>query len=362
MIHDLFGIPNIDFYLVISILIFFFILETLSGYWHKSQRTSSDWIQELGGYIVLGIAIKPQIVIAVLFLGHKIYPLEQPILSGWNLGIMTITYLLIDDLLQYWYHRSAHEYPFLWKLHRPHHQAEEMGFFVSYRNAFLYYIIMPNIWWVGFFTFLGGAKAVAIGLVLKQLIIVSSHSTVSYDKLLYKYKFLQPFTYIWEHIFITPAFHHAHHGKTKRDGMSDPNGNFGNMFSIWDQLFGTAVFTRKFPADYGLENDPKEHWSAAYLYPIIKSKDKNSELSKGYIKADTTRLEPSLVEVVKGEKYLYCQCGLSKNQPFCDSSHHGTKHKPLLYEAPKTGKMRFCNCKLTKNGPFCDDSHLQAKK
>ena len=52
--------------------------------------------------------------------------------------------------------------------------------------------------------------------------------------------------------------------------------------------------------------------------------------------------------------------GMSKNQPFCDGTHHGTKHKPLLYTAKRSGVAKFCNCKLTKAGPFCDDSHLQA--
>ena len=77
-----------------------------------------------------------------------------------------------------------HEYPFLWKLHRAHHQAEEMGFFVSYRNAWLYYWIMPNIWWLGLFTFLGGAQAMAIGVIFKQIIIIGSHSNIHWDEFL----------------------------------------------------------------------------------------------------------------------------------------------------------------------------------
>ena len=108
-------------------------------------------------------------------------------LAGANFWLVFVGFLLVDDLLQYWYHRLAHETPWLWKLHRAHHQAEEMGFFVSYRNAGLYYVFMPNIWWVGIFVFLGGAKAVAIGLILKQLVIIGSHSTIKWDAFLYKY-------------------------------------------------------------------------------------------------------------------------------------------------------------------------------
>jgi sterol desaturase/sphingolipid hydroxylase (fatty acid hydroxylase superfamily)/CDGSH-type Zn-finger protein len=357
----LFGIPDMDVYLVIGILLFFILMEVIGGYWQKTQRTASDWIQELGSYLLVGLGTKAAILVSVLGLSQLLVPQFNGLLQGNNLILMTLFYVLIDDFLQYWYHRSAHEYNFLWKLHRPHHQAEEMGFFVSYRNAVLYYVIMPNLWWVGICTFLGLIKAVAIGLVLKQLIIIGSHSTISYDKILYKYKFLNPLATIWERIFITPAFHHAHHGKTKKDGISDPNNNFGNMFSLWDQLFGTAVYTRKFPTNYGLENDPKEHWTAILLYPLVTSKNKKSEISRGHKKESTITMEPATIKLEKGEKYLWCQCGMSKNQPFCDGTHHGTKHKPLLFEAKRTGDVRLCNCKLTKKGPFCDDSHIDVK-
>jgi len=359
MNNALFGVPNVDVYLVMGILLFFVLLEVIGGYWHKTQRTTSDWIQEFGAFMVLSLLTKPALVLLVLFLGNQFFPEQQAVLAEFPLWASLLIFLLIDDFLQYWYHRFAHEYEFLWKLHRPHHQAEEMGFFVSYRNAAIYYLFMPNIWWIGLFTFLGGAKAVALGLVLKQLIIISSHSTIPYDKVLYRNKFLQPVASVWERIFITPAFHHAHHGKSRRDGISDPNGNFGNMFSIWDQLFGTAHYSREFPTLYGLENDPKEPWTAAYLYPLVASDDPRSELSRGFTKKDTRINEPTKVDLKEGERYLFCQCGLSQSQPFCDGSHHGTKFKPLLFTAQRSGPARLCNCKRTGAAPFCDDSHLK---
>lgn len=358
MDKTLFGIENFDVYAVAGILLIVGLLEVAFGYLARTKRSSGDWVQELGSFVLLSAFTKPMIVFSVYFLAGALIPESKYMLSEKSLWLLLPFYILIDDVLQYWYHRSAHEYEFLWKLHRPHHQAEEMGFFISYRNAALYYVIMPNIWWVGLFTFLGGAKAVAIGLILKQLIIIGSHSTIHWDEFLYKHKIFNPLTSLIERIIITPAFHHAHHGKSMVDEISDPNGNYGNMFSIWDQLFGTATFTRKFPTDYGLPNDPKEHWSAAMLYPIAASSDKESEISRNYIKETTATKEPLTVQLEKGEKYLWCQCGKSKNQPFCDGSHHGSKSKPLLFEARKTGNARLCNCKITKSGPFCDDSHI----
>ena len=133
------------------------------------------------------------------------------------------------------------------------------------------------------------------------------------------------------------------------------------MFSIWDQLFGTAVFTRQFPKEYGLMNDPKEHWTASYFYPVVTAPDKENEMSRGHKKTSTAFAEPTIVHLEKDENYLYCQCGFSINQPFCDGSHHGTKIKPLLFTAQRTGKVKLCNCKLTKGAPFCDNSHEEMK-
>ncbi len=357
MDQTLFGIENLDVYLVGGILMFFGLMEVIAGHLKSTKRTFSDWIQEVGSFLVLSVLIKPMIVLVIYFLGSFLLENYQYIFGHWHFILMLVTYLFIDDLLQYWYHRSAHEYEWLWKLHRPHHQAEEMGFFVSYRNAALYYILMPNIWWIGICTFLGFGKAVALGLILKQLVIIGSHSTLKWDRFFYKHKFLHPIIAILERIIITPAFHHGHHGVSKLDGIGNPNGNYGNMFSIWDQLFNSAIFTRQFPTALGLQNDPKEHWTAAYLYPFIKSDNQKSEISKNFVKETTATKEPIIVELKKGEKYLWCKCGKSQSQPFCDGAHHGTKFQPEVFEAKRDGKVKLCNCKVSKTGPFCDNSH-----
>ncbi|MFT6938109.1 MAG: sterol desaturase/sphingolipid hydroxylase (fatty acid hydroxylase superfamily) [Saprospiraceae bacterium] len=359
MNESLLGIDNLDSVIILGILLLFGVTEIIAGYLKRTQRTFSDWIQEAGGFLILVALIKPGIVLLVLTLGNILFPNSLYLWSDWSIWLMLPFYLFMDDILQYWYHRSSHEYDFLWKLHRPHHQAEEMGFFISYRNAGLYYLMMPNIWWVGFIVFIGGAKAVAIGLIVKQLIIIGAHSTISWDKPLYKSNFFSSIMNIIERIIITPAFHHAHHGKSVADGVSDPNGNFGNMFSIWDQLFGTAMFTRKFPTEYGLQTNPKEEWQAAYFYPLVKSKNTESEIGKGFEKNSTIILEPTTIRLEKGKTYLWCQCGKSKNQPFCDGMHHGSKFKPLRFEATRTGNVKLCNCKATKAAPFCDNAHLE---
>jgi sterol desaturase/sphingolipid hydroxylase (fatty acid hydroxylase superfamily)/CDGSH-type Zn-finger protein len=342
--------------IVVGILVIFGILELTAGLLDHSKRKIGDHLEESLGFFSLSLFTKPGIVLAVIFIGNSLLPQYSNALTNVNFFLVMIAYLLVDDILQYWYHRSAHEYDFLWKLHRPHHLAEEMGLFVSYRNAALYYILMPNIWWIGILTFLGGGAAVGVGLILKQLVIIGSHSPTKWDRILYQYKFLNPLTWLVEHTIVTPAFHFAHHGKSIKDRVSDPNGNFGNMFSIWDQMFGTAIFTRKFPVELGLQTDPNDPWVANWMFPIVRSNVEESEISKGFVKRSCAVNEPCQIELEPGD-YLYCRCGFSRNQPFCDGSHHGTKFKPLLFEVEKTKRMKLCQCKKTKSQPFCDNSH-----
>ena len=66
---------------------------------------------------------------------------------------------------------------------------------------------------------------------------------------------------------------------------------------------------------------------------------------------------PFAEQVVAGETYFWCACGLSQQQPFCDGSHKDTGFKPVRYDAKKSAKVFFCGCKATGNAPLCDGSH-----
>lgn len=351
------AIPNIDVYFVLGILALFGLIETILGHYRRTKRDRGDWILEGLGFFVVAFT-KIILVLAVVLIGDNLFPASSNILQGWTLWLSVPFYLFIDDIAQYWYHRSAHEYQWLWKHHRVHHQAEDMGIFVAYRNSWVYYLLMPNLWWGGICTYLGLAPAVIFGLIIKQIIVTSSHSTWKWDEKLYKLKVLSPAAWLMEHIFITPAFHHAHHGKSMADHISDPNGNFGNTFSFWDQMFGTAKFTRQFPTDFGLQTDPKDTWYSQLLYPVFTSNKEGSQIAKGYKKVKHTGTEPLKTTLEPGT-YLYCQCGYSSDQPFCNGGHHGTKFKPMVIDVEKSRKVSLCTCKLTNTPPYCDDSHLK---
>jgi Tfp pilus assembly pilus retraction ATPase PilT len=52
-------------------------------------------------------------------------------------------------------------------------------------------------------------------------------------------------TTLMERTISTPATHHAHHAATTDDGVGYYKGNFGNMFFLWDVIFGTAHISRR---------------------------------------------------------------------------------------------------------------------
>jgi mannose-6-phosphate isomerase-like protein (cupin superfamily)/CDGSH-type Zn-finger protein len=69
--------------------------------------------------------------------------------------------------------------------------------------------------------------------------------------------------------------------------------------------------------------------------------------------------KPCYMELVAGRRYLWCRCGRSTRQPFCDGqSHVGTGFQPLAYTAQHDGEEAlFCLCKRTGTPPFCDGAH-----
>src|SRR5258708_37831602 len=62
-------------------------------------------------------------------------------------------------------------------------------------------------------------------------------------------------------------------------------------------------------------------------------------------------------EVKAGKRYLWCACGRSQSQPFCDGSHAGTEFLPVAFKAERDEDVIFCGCKQTGTAPFCDGAH-----
>jgi CDGSH-type Zn-finger protein len=66
---------------------------------------------------------------------------------------------------------------------------------------------------------------------------------------------------------------------------------------------------------------------------------------------------PIAVDVEAGKTYVWCACGRSASQPFCDGSHKGSQFTPIAWTAPETARVFFCCCKRSGGKPLCDGTH-----
>jgi sterol desaturase/sphingolipid hydroxylase (fatty acid hydroxylase superfamily) len=193
----------------------------------------------------------------------------------WGILILCIA----DDLTQYWYHRLHHEIPWLWRFHRTHHSAPYMGMSMAGRQNAIYSIFFSQTYLTGILVYLGFGPAAVVVLGVKSTITTLAHSSIPWDKPLYRYRIFHPIAWAVERVISTPATHHAHHASSADDGIGFYKGNFGNMFFLWDVIFGTAHISRQYPRAYGISHYEGDPWYAQLLWPIFKSNIAGSELA-----------------------------------------------------------------------------------
>lgn len=154
------------------------------------------------------------------------------------------------DFSQFITHLAYHKVPWLWRFHKVHHSAETLTPFTTLRDHPLIFFIDSCFYTV----FLG----VYIGIVYYFLPGVAD-SYFIWEASIYAFVFGFLF-FLTSHyfvpisfgpldkIFVSPAYHWAHH-------IADSkyyNTNYGHIFSFWDILFRTAYF----PAPEELINAP----------------------------------------------------------------------------------------------------------
>ena len=265
------GLPLIM--LIIGVVEFVFGL-------YENHWTNNERLLDIICFVVPKILIKPVIAFVGLMLLPKVMPEARDLFAWvpfwWAFFIIAVG----DDLTQYWYHRMHHQLPWLWRFHRTHHSAPYMGMAMSSRQNFLYTLFFSQTYFTTIMVYLGLGIPVLIVTGVKSLIVTGAHSSIKWDKPFYTYRILKPIGWVMERLISTPATHHAHHADTTDDGVGYYKGNFGNMFFVWDLLFGTGIITRKYPKSYGIGFYKQEEWYAQFLWPILKSKKEGSELHK----------------------------------------------------------------------------------
>lgn len=273
------------------------ILEFSLGLYEK-RWTKNERILDIVSFVFPPLLLSPVLAFFGLKLLPHIIPQYHNVFSWvpfiWGFFIIAIA----DDLTQYWYHRLHHQIPFLWRFHRTHHSAPYMGMAMASRQNIIYTFLFSQIYLTVILVYLGLGYPALFVRALKTLIVTFAHSSIKWDKPFYKYKVLHPVAWVLERLISTPATHHAHHSSSTDDGVGYYKGNFGNMFFLWDVIFGTAHISRKYPKAYGISHYEGDEWYAQLLWPILKSKKEGSELSRrGPVVREDIATGPVLVPV-----------------------------------------------------------------
>ncbi|TWJ08470.1 sterol desaturase family protein [Altererythrobacter ishigakiensis] len=267
---------------VLAIFLGFALLELFSTkLFAKNEQTRDDGIVEGVSMTMLLAVTQPGIVFLSAAIMGAIAPGLESALAGINIFFAIALFLVLEDMTQYWWHRASHTFPWLYNLHRAHHNAKYMSVRLVYRNNILYYMMMPGLWTAGALLYLGLGWVYAGYLVVKMAVIIGAHSDVAWDKPLYQIKWLSPVMWLVERTISTPATHHAHHGRHADDPAVNYKGNYGNLLFFWDVLFGTAKITRTYPESYGVENLAPATLGQQLLWPIFpENKEIDAEVGE----------------------------------------------------------------------------------
>lgn len=223
--------------------------------------------------VIIGIPIAIQL--ATFVAAHAPF-LRLGLLGGLPWWLRIPIWMAVADFVLYWLHRSMHQIRWLWALHKVHHSQTELNPLTTWRVHWLEFLYLNT------------------GAFLTGLLLGDMHALPSIAiGLLAASQFAQHSDIDWTYgplgkLIVSPRFHARHHS----NAAADLNTNFGSLFVVWDQLFGTArIVSGRAPA-YGLapseDNVPRSFFLQLF-YP----------LSLILVRRQAETTSPSLAEYAK---------------------------------------------------------------
>jgi len=67
--------------------------------------------------------------------------------------------------------------------------------------------------------------------------------------------------------------------------------------------------------------------------------------------------KPFEIKVKKGDTIAFCMCRKSKNRPYCDGSHEGSRITPKVVTYDEDSEIFACGCRQSDGLPFYDGTH-----
>ena len=194
----------------------------------RSGTTSRRWVGNLSLCILSnGVFVLPSMTaFAASFVSRSD---QKGLLDAFGLpSTMRLVVAIVGlDALAYLQHRLLHRVDLLWRFHAVHHSDPEVDVSTTFRHHPVEAMFNG--------TLIGGV-VLAIGFSPIEIVAYTWVSFVV--ELVAHANFALPSRVgkIMGKLIVTPEFHHLHHSRAN----AEANANFGQAFSVWDALFGTA--------------------------------------------------------------------------------------------------------------------------
>ncbi len=153
---------------------------------------------------------------------------------------LLLAFLFLDMVSQYWAHYALHKIKFAWKMHMVHHADTKVDATTGTRMHPFEYILRETFVTV---------TVVAIGIPVAYYAFYRICSVFFSYWTHANIKLPDWFDRTLSYVFITPKAHKFHHHFERPWTDS----NFGNIFSVWDRIFGTYVYADEDDIKYGLD-------------------------------------------------------------------------------------------------------------
>ncbi len=153
--------------------------------------------------------------------------------------------LFLDFFGAYLAHFTEHKVKMLWMVHLVHHSDHKVDTTTANRHHPIESVIRFSFTLIG--VFVVGAP-IAIVMLYQSLSLISTQFTHANIKMSPK------FDKLLSYIIISPDMHKVHHHYK----LPFTDSNYGNIFSIWDRIFGTYMELDRNKIVYGVDTFPDE--------------------------------------------------------------------------------------------------------
>ena len=236
--------PN---YILIGLMVLFYSMEHLLPVEFKFNRRP----QHLAHSVVLGVIF---VIISFFWAIVTVFSIDWFNKNGIGLfhlltvpaWLKLVLSVMMFDLVTYWFHRTAHRLPLVWRFHRVHHSDTSMDASSNFRGhpiELIFWFGPSNIVAAAIF----GLSNLSLGVyfLIATPLFFLEHTNIKFPTWIDKTIGL---------VFTTPNMHKVHH----EQDQFYTDSNYADIFILWDRIFGTFKYKPPSQITFGLKEFDEE--------------------------------------------------------------------------------------------------------